>query len=92
MTNTTVQNDRLRMYKNINWAIRMNAQGNQTDLRGDYFSEMETLDDQDTWESIESFYVCLQSMNGWEYTHNKHADLIEKYPNITKFLTVCVYA
>lgn len=92
MTNSTVISDKTRMYQNINWAIRKNAQGNQTDLKGDYFDEMQTLDDSDGWGVIETFYESLLSGQGFEYTHDKYYITIDQFPCITKFLTVCVYS
>jgi len=92
MQNSTRLSDVKRMYQNINWAIRKNLQGKQTDLTGDYLNEMETLDDHQTWENIESFYASLLSDKGWEHTHNVYRVTVDQYPSITKYLTICVYS
>jgi len=67
-----------------------------TDLGENYLNEIKRLDQMEEWELMEQFMVCLLPSNtlelGFEYANIVCRYTKELYPDLTRYLTICMYS
>jgi|9_EtaG_2_1085328.scaffolds.fasta_scaffold01523_17 hypothetical protein len=85
-----------RMYQWIMSSMVCEIKDGDTDLGENYLNEIKRLDQMEEWELMEQFMVCLLPSNtlelGFEYANIVCRYTKELYPDLTRYLTICMYS
>jgi hypothetical protein len=85
-----------RMYQWIMSSMVCEIKEGNTDLGENYLNEIKRLDQMQEWELMEQFMVCLLPSNtlelGFEYANIVCRYTKELYPDLTRYLTICIYS